>query len=73
MWLSRQAYENLVKRNDDRDFKAMLTEVERLRSDVRGLRTWLQRNLDKLHDDGDGEPEANGGLVEPVPGGWVTR
>jgi len=47
-WLSRKSYEAMLRRNDDRDFAAMRSEIERLRSDVRGMRTWLQRNLDGL-------------------------
>jgi hypothetical protein len=76
-WLPRKQYENLLRRNDDRDFSAMLKEIERMRSDVRGLRTWLQRNLEALDDMKDDEqeapPEPDTPVAMPIPGGWGRR
>jgi hypothetical protein len=73
MWLSRQQYEALVKRSDDRDLAELRKAVERCESSVRALRTWLQRNLDALTLDDDDTPTTTGdgaGNVEAVPGGW---
>jgi len=71
-WLSRKDYETMLRRNDDRDFAATLKAVERVQSDVRALRTWLQRNLDGLtkleRDEEPDEPDES--IPVPTPGGW---
>lgn len=71
MFITRKAYEAMLRRNDDRDFAALRSEVERLRSDVRGLRTWLQRNIDTLSAPNEDEVADEGPIVAAsVPGGW---
>lgn len=73
MWISRRAYEKLMTRNDDRDFAAARAEIERVRSDVRALRTWLQRNIDALvaPEDEPEAPKTDASISQyAVPGGW---
>lgn len=76
-WLSRKDYETMLRRNDDRDFAGALREIERLRSDVRGLRTWLQRNLEALTSPPDEDEVADDTqddtLIRPADVPWAKR
>ena len=59
MWLKRSEYVALV-RGDGSSIKPLVDEVKALRSEVRALRTTVQRRVDNLTDEdqGDGGPIA---------------
>lgn len=71
-WLSRKDYTDLLKRNDDRDFAAALRGVERVQSELRSFRTYVQRQfkaLEGLEDDDEPAAEPDATPIA-VPGGW---
>lgn len=56
--LTRHEYEDLLRRNDDRDFAATRREVEAVRSAVVGLKTLVQRGFARLDGADDDDDEA---------------
>ena len=84
-WLTRKEYQDLMKRNDDRDFAQMRSEIERVLTELRAFKTMAQRrfkDLEGLYDDDepdDGpDPGPAGGVLGPdglrrVPVPWAPQ
>lgn len=82
VWISRKKYEQLVEGHRDRDLKELKDDLEKVRSAVISMRTFIQRRIGPLnryveeHDDefdreegeDEDEPEAPGRGEAGTPG-----